>query len=73
MAVPRGQELAFAALCDELGQPFTAIGAVQASSGTLEIIDQFTVSLDDLRAAHTGTLERHFAGAPKPSDSREAS
>jgi phosphoribosylformylglycinamidine synthase len=59
-----------------LGQPFTAIGAVNASSGTLEIIEQFTVSLDDLRGAHTGTLERHFAataGTPKSSDSREAS
>jgi phosphoribosylformylglycinamidine synthase subunit PurL len=73
VAVPRGQELAFAALCDELGQPFIAIGAVNASRGALEIIDHFTVSLDDLRAAHTGTLERHFADTPKRSGSREAS
>jgi phosphoribosylformylglycinamidine synthase len=60
--------LAFTALCDELGQPFSAIGAVHASSGTLEITDQFTVSLDDLRAAHTGTLARAFGAAAAVSD-----
>ena len=59
---------AFTALCDEHGQPWTAIGAVNASSGTLEIRDQFTVPLDDLRAAHTGTLQRHFAATAHADD-----
>ncbi|HEY7176755.1 MAG TPA: phosphoribosylformylglycinamidine synthase subunit PurL, partial [Micromonosporaceae bacterium] len=68
VAVPRGHELAFTALCDELGQPFSAIGAIHASSGTLEIIDQFTVSLEELRDAHTGTLARAFGGAAAVSD-----
>jgi phosphoribosylformylglycinamidine synthase len=62
VAVPRGQEIAFTALCEELGQAHTAIGTIHASSENLEIIDQFTVSLDELRAAHTGVLERHFGG-----------
>jgi len=62
VAVPRGQELAFKALCDELGQPYTAIGSVRASSDALEVVDQFAVSLAELHEAHVGTLERHFGG-----------
>ena len=49
---------------------------VTTAKATPGVIDQFTVSLDDLRTAHTGTLEHHFAnavGTPKSSDSREAS
>src|SRR5262249_5859713 len=57
VSVPRGHDKAFTALCDEYGQPWTAIGVVEATSGALDIRDQFSVSVADLREAHSGTLE----------------
>jgi len=62
VAVPRGHEKAFTALCEENGQPVTAIGVVNGDSGALEIRDLFTVPLAELREARTGTLERYFGG-----------
>jgi phosphoribosylformylglycinamidine synthase II len=60
VTVPRGQEKAFSALCMELGVPWTAIGVTDPTSGQLEVRDQFTISLDELRAAHTATLPKLF-------------
>nr|MDT0659884.1 phosphoribosylformylglycinamidine synthase subunit PurL [Micromonospora sp. DSM 115978] len=62
VAVPRGREKAFTALCTERGILWTLIGVTDASEGELEIRDQFTLSLDDLRAAHSATLPRLFGG-----------
>jgi phosphoribosylformylglycinamidine synthase len=62
VAVPRGHEKAFTALCDERGLPWTGIGLVDQASGALEIRGQFTVSLDELREAYTGTLPTLFGG-----------
>lgn len=58
VAVPVGHEKAFTALCEEHELPWTAIGVVDAKSGALEVRGQFRIPLDELRAAHTGTLPR---------------
>ena len=50
VAVPRGHEKAFTALCTERGILWTLIGVTDSTEGELEIRDQFTVSLDDLRS-----------------------
>ena len=63
VSVPLGQEKAFTALCDEHGLPWLAIGVVDSTGQALEVRGQFTVGLDELREAHTGTLPALFAGA----------
>jgi phosphoribosylformylglycinamidine synthase len=60
VAVPRGHERAFTALCDEYGLPWTALGVVDAAGGVLEVRGQFTIPLDELRAAWSGTLPALF-------------
>jgi phosphoribosylformylglycinamidine synthase subunit PurL len=62
VAVPRGHEKAFTALVDEHGLPWTPIGVVAERSGTLDLRGLFTVSLDELRRAHQGTLPGYFGG-----------
>jgi phosphoribosylformylglycinamidine synthase II len=61
VAVPRGHEKAFAGLAAEHGVPCTAIG-VTAQEPVLEVLNQFTIPLDELRAAFTGTLRQLFGG-----------
>jgi phosphoribosylformylglycinamidine synthase subunit PurL len=61
VAIPRGHDKAFTALCDEHGVPWTAIGVVDRD-GALEVRNQFTVPLDELREAWTGTLPKQFGG-----------
>lgn len=61
VAVPRGHDKAFVAAAREFGVPCTAIGAT-SNEPVLEIVDQFTIELDELRAAHTETLPRLFGG-----------
>jgi phosphoribosylformylglycinamidine synthase II len=62
VAVPRGHERAFTGLCAEQGVPWTPIGVTDGQNGALEIRGQFSVSLDELRAAHTATLPKLFGG-----------
>lgn len=62
VAVPRGREKAFAALCVEHGLPWTMIGVTDPAARLLEVRDQFTVGLDELRAAYTQTLPALFSG-----------
>jgi phosphoribosylformylglycinamidine synthase len=61
VAVPRGHEKAFAGLAGEHGVPCTPIG-VTAQEPVLEVLNQFTIPLDELRAAFTGTLRQLFGG-----------
>ena len=61
VAVPRGHEKAFVALAAEHQVACTLIGLTTAEP-VLEIRDQFTVGLDELRQAHTATLPRLFGG-----------
>jgi phosphoribosylformylglycinamidine synthase subunit PurL len=77
VAVSRGHERAFTAICDERGLPWTGIGVVDASSRALDVRGQFTIPLDELRAAWSGTLPRLFgaeseARAEPPSESSES-
>jgi phosphoribosylformylglycinamidine synthase II len=60
VAVPHGQEKAFTALCTEHGLPWTALGVTDPNAGVLEIRDQFTIGLDELREAHGSTLPKLF-------------
>ena len=62
VAVPRGHEKAFTALCTERGVFWTLIGVTDTTDGELEIRDQFTMTLDELRDAHTATLPALFGG-----------
>ncbi|WP_310376741.1 phosphoribosylformylglycinamidine synthase subunit PurL [Catenuloplanes atrovinosus] len=67
VAVPRGHETAFTALCDQHGLPWTAIGTTDAASDAVEVTGQFSIPLAELREAHTGTLPRLFGHVEVPS------
>src|SRR5262249_28480211 len=60
VSVPRGHERAFTALCADHGLPFTPLGVVDGRSRALEVRGQFSVSLDELREAWSGTLPGLF-------------
>jgi phosphoribosylformylglycinamidine synthase len=62
VAVPRGHERAFTGLCAEYGLPWTPIGVTDGQIGAVDVRGQFTVGLDELRAAHTGTMPALFGG-----------
>ena len=61
VAVPVAQETAFRAAVAEHGVACTPLG-VTAAEPVLEIRDQFTIGLDELRTAHGETLRRLFGG-----------
>jgi len=61
VSVPRSEEVRFTDMCTARRFPHERIGVVD-DAGTLEVQGQFTVSLDELRAAWSGTLRRAFAG-----------
>jgi phosphoribosylformylglycinamidine synthase len=73
IAVPRGHEKAFTALCAENGLPWTAIGVTDETGQALEIRGQFHIDLDELREAHTSTLPRLFGTAATPEPAAPAS
>ncbi|GIH13355.1 phosphoribosylformylglycinamidine synthase subunit PurL [Rugosimonospora africana] len=58
--VTRGHDKAFTALAEEHGLPWAAIGVVGGSS--LAVREQFSVPLDELRTAWSGTLPALFGG-----------
>ena len=62
VAVPRGHERAFTGLCAEHGLPWTPIGVTDGQIGAVDVRGQFSVGLDELRAAHTGTMPALFGG-----------
>ncbi|MBF9128425.1 phosphoribosylformylglycinamidine synthase subunit PurL [Plantactinospora sp. S1510] len=66
VAVPRGHEKAFTALCAERGVPWTLIGVTDTNGGELEVRDHFTVGLEELRAAFTSTLPSLFGDNAAP-------
>jgi phosphoribosylformylglycinamidine synthase II len=65
VSVPREDDVKFRGLCEGRGYPVARIGVTDASSRTLEVQDVFTVSLDELRSTHQGTLPARF-GATIP-------
>ncbi|WP_403022372.1 phosphoribosylformylglycinamidine synthase subunit PurL [Salinibacterium sp. GXW1014] len=59
VSVPREDDVRFVGLCEGRGYPVLRVG-VTVDSGELEVQDQFTVSVEELRATHRGTLPEHF-------------
>lgn len=55
VAVPRSEELRFNDMCTARGLPATRIGVVDGDA--LDVQGQFTVSLAELKDAHTGVIE----------------
>ena len=58
VAIPRSEEVRFNDMCAARGMPAARIGVVDGEE--LEIQGQFTLPLDELRAAHTATLPALF-------------
>ncbi|MBF6206942.1 phosphoribosylformylglycinamidine synthase subunit PurL [Streptomyces gardneri] len=64
VAVPRSEETRFTRMCTARELPWVRIGVVDQGSDSVEVQGQFSVTLEELRAAHEGTLPRLFgAGA----------
>lgn len=65
VSVPRGADVAFADLCTARGVPVLRLGETSDDGElVLEGPLPLTLSLDELREAHRGTLPRYFgAGA----------
>ena len=60
VAVPRTEESRFRSMCEARGLPVTRIGVVDQGSDAVEVQDQFTVSLEDLRNTSEGVLPGLF-------------
>ena len=58
VAVRPGAEASFAALCQDHGVPVTVLG--QTGGASLEVTGSFSIGLDELAAAHRGTLPALF-------------
>nr|WP_231957096.1 MULTISPECIES: phosphoribosylformylglycinamidine synthase subunit PurL [unclassified Actinoplanes] len=69
VSVPQGHEKAFVALAAELGVPCAKIGTT-TEAAALEVTGQFTIPLDELRAAWSGTLPKLFGGAEPAAEGR---
>lgn len=52
VSVPREDDVRFRGLCDGRGYTVARIGVTDATSGTLEVQDLFTVPVENLRATH---------------------
>jgi phosphoribosylformylglycinamidine synthase len=59
VSVPREDDVRFQGLCEGRGYEFLRIGVTE-DSGALEVQDQFTIPLAELRAVHTATMAEHF-------------
>ena len=64
VAVPRSEEVRFSDMCTARGFPFVRIGMTDVGDdenpNTLEIVDHFSIGLDELATAHSETLPRRF-------------
>lgn len=58
VAVPRSEELRFTDMCGARGLPATRIGVVDGDA--IDVQDQFTLPLSELRAAHEATIPSLF-------------
>ncbi|MBO0855822.1 MAG: phosphoribosylformylglycinamidine synthase subunit PurL, partial [Nocardia sp.] len=64
VAVPRTEETRFTKMCTARNLPWVRIGVVDQGSDSVEVQGQFSITLDELRAAYEGTLPALFgAGA----------
>ncbi len=60
VSVPREDDVKFRGLCEGRGYPVARIGVTDRASDALEVQDLFTVSLEELRTTHRGTLPARF-------------
>lgn len=60
VAVPRSEEVRFNDMLTARSFPVTRLGIVDAASGNLEVQGVFTASVEELREAHEGTMEKYF-------------
>ncbi|MCC3278883.1 phosphoribosylformylglycinamidine synthase subunit PurL [Arthrobacter sp. zg-Y40] len=60
VAVARSEEVRFNDMCSARGFPYVRIGVVDTEIGALDFQSNFVLPLDELKAAHEGTLPRHF-------------
>ncbi|GAA1771387.1 phosphoribosylformylglycinamidine synthase subunit PurL [Kocuria aegyptia] len=60
VAVPRSEEVRFKDMCTMRAYPHTRIGVVDTENRALDVQSEFGISLDELRAAHEGTLPKYF-------------
>ncbi|KUG60045.1 MULTISPECIES: phosphoribosylformylglycinamidine synthase subunit PurL [Kocuria] len=60
VAVPRSEEVRFKDMCTMRAYPHTRIGVVDTENRALDVQSEFGIGLDELRAAHEGTLPKHF-------------
>ncbi|VXC05917.1 phosphoribosylformylglycinamidine synthase subunit PurL [Citricoccus sp. K5] len=60
VAVPRTEEVRFKDMTTARRFPVARIGVVDAASGSLEVQDQFTLPIEELRAAWAGTMPKYF-------------
>ncbi|MFZ2512697.1 MAG: AIR synthase-related protein, partial [Gordonia sp. (in: high G+C Gram-positive bacteria)] len=60
VAVPRTEESRFCGMLDAREMPWVRIGVVDQGSDSVEIQDQFSVTLDELRQVHEATLPALF-------------
>ena len=72
VTVPRGREVAFVGLCNEMGVPWTALGVVTGPGAPLEIAGQFQIPLDELRQAWAAPLAARFGSALEVPDTDDA-
>ena len=60
VSVPRTEEVRFTDMCAARGLPYRRIGVIDLLSGQLEVQDEFTIGLRELRKAWTSTLPAQF-------------
>lgn len=61
VAVPASEQVRFTDLCTSGGYAHASVGVVGQPGDALEVQGQFTLPLDELRAAHVSTLPAIFA------------
>ncbi|MBC7590155.1 MAG: phosphoribosylformylglycinamidine synthase subunit PurL [Salinibacterium sp.] len=59
VSVPREDDVRFQGLCEGRNYPVLRIG-VTDNSGVLEVQDEFTISVDELRSVHRATMADRF-------------
>ncbi|MHC6175308.1 phosphoribosylformylglycinamidine synthase subunit PurL [Glutamicibacter endophyticus] len=60
VAVPRSEEVRFNDMTSARGITVARLGVVDAQSGALEVQGLFTATVDELREANEGTMEKYF-------------
>ena len=65
VAVPRSEEVRFKDMCTARRFPFVRIGMTDAGDGapSLDVVDHFTIGLDELGRTHKATLPKVFGSA----------